>query len=173
MQAKLHQIGVERLQGAFERAAERLDRRARGLGDAGAHVRLRQHGAESGGELARVGDQFGAMRVVERRVDIGKIPDMRAVQDGGAELGGLDRILPAMPDQRAADKNDRRQAIDQAELADRVGDIDVGRGVGEFAARPQLTFSPAARAISATPMPRSGWRGTISVSRLGKVARSR
>ena len=35
-QAKLHQIGVERVQRALERAAQAVDRRARGIGDAGA-----------------------------------------------------------------------------------------------------------------------------------------
>ena len=60
---------------------------------------------------------------------------MRAVQDGGAEFGGLDRILPAVADQRAADEHDRRQPIDQPELAHGVGHIDVGGGAGQFAAR--------------------------------------
>ncbi len=105
-------------------------------------ARLRQQGGEAGGELAGVGDRLGAMRLVERRVDFGEIPDMRAMQDGGAELGGFDRILPAVPDQRAADENDRRQAIDETEFADGVGDINVGRRVGQLAARPQPSFQP-------------------------------
>ena len=72
-----------------------------------------------------VGDEFGAMRGVERRVDFGEIPDMRAMQDGGAEPDRLDRILAAMARERAAHEHDRREPVDQAEFAERVGDIDV------------------------------------------------
>ena len=45
------------------------------------------------------------------------------------QLGGLDRILPAMPDQRAANEHDRRQPVEQAKLANRVRHIDLGRAV--------------------------------------------
>ena len=82
------------------------------------------------------------MRLIERRINLGEIPDMRPVQDGGAKLGRLDRILPAMPNKRAADENDRRQPIDDAELAHRVRDIDVGRRVGQFAVRAQTDLQP-------------------------------
>ena len=88
-------------------------------------------------------------------------------------LAGLDRILPAMLHQRAADEDDRREPVDQAELADRVGDIDVGR------LRPATRRASAARlaarrhaAISAMPGPRSGWRGAMSVSSRGIRSRS-
>ena len=67
---------------------------------------------------------------------------MRAVQDRGAELGGLDRVLSAMPHQRAADEHDRREAVDQAEFAHRVGDIDVGARVRQLAARAQRGVEP-------------------------------
>ena len=41
-------------------------------------------------------DHLGAAGGIEHRIDLGKIPDMRAMHDGGAELGGLDRILSAV-----------------------------------------------------------------------------
>ena len=117
---------------------------------------------------------LGAARGVERRIDLGEIPDMRAVQDGGAELGGLDRILPAMLDQRAADEHDRRQPIDQAELADRVGDIDLGVAVRQFAARAQRDLQArGARRSRRCSAPRSGWRGAIKRQQAGKAVRSR
>ena len=51
------------------------------------------------GQAFGITDQFSAMDAVERVIDLGEIPHMRAVQDGGAEFGGLDRILPAVLDQ--------------------------------------------------------------------------
>src|SRR5712671_4193405 len=45
--------------------------------------------------------------------------------DRGAQLDRLDRILAAMTGERSADEYDRREAVDQTELAQRVGDIDV------------------------------------------------
>ena len=80
-------------------------------------------------------DAEGAVRGVECRIDLGEVEHMRSVQNGGAELGGLDRILSAVPDQRAADEHHRRQPVDGAELAHGIGDIDVGRGARQFAAR--------------------------------------
>ena len=58
-------------------------------------------------QLTGVVHLLSAARGVERRVDFGEIPDMRPVQDRGAELGRLDRILSAMLDHRAADEHDR------------------------------------------------------------------
>ena len=65
---------------------------------------------------------------------------MRTMQNSGAEFCRLDRILPAMLDQRAADEHRRRQAIDQAELANSVGDIYFCRAVRQFATRTQRYF---------------------------------
>ena len=97
-------------------------------------------------QLAGVGDQLGAVRGVERRIDFGEIPDMRPMQDGGAELDRLDRILPAVARQRAAHEHDRREPVDQAELAERVGDIDVGVAVRQLAARAQRDVKAGGRA---------------------------
>ena len=111
-----------------------------------------------------------AARAVERLIDVGEIEHMRAVDDRGAELDRLDRILPAVLDQRAAHEHDRRKAIEQAELAERVGDIDVGHGRRQFArANAAPRFSPRRCDQSArSPGPRSGWRGTITVRSDGK-----
>ena len=95
------------------------------------------------------------------------------MQDGDAELGRLDRILPAMADQRAADEHDRREPIDQTEFAHRVGDIDVGVGQGSSPRERTAAPSPATEAISAIPAPRSGCRGAMMVSRPGNVFFSR
>ena len=50
---------------------------------------------------------------------------MRAAQDAGAELDGLDRVLSAMLDERAADEGQRRELIEQAQLADGVGEVEL------------------------------------------------
>ena len=130
------------MQGALERAAQEFHGPARGLGDADALFGLRQQHGETGGELAGIRDRLSALRKVERGVDFREIPDMGPVQNGGAELGGFDRILPAMFDQLAADENDRRQAIDEAEFTHGVGDINVGGRIGQFAARAQADVKP-------------------------------
>src|SRR6187549_2521887 len=54
----------------------------------------------------------------------------------------LDRILPAMFDQRAADEHDRRDPIDHAELAERIGDIDFGVAVRQLAERTLRELEP-------------------------------
>ena len=113
-----------------------LDHR-RALGGVG------EPGADPDRELADVGDLLGPARGVEGGIDFREIPDMRPVQDGGAELDRLDRILAAVARQRAADEDDRRQPIDQAELAQRVDDVDVVRGLRQSPLRAQHRRKPA------------------------------
>ncbi len=84
------------MQGAFKRAALRIHNCARGRGDPLAGARIGEQGGQSGGQTVGIGDRFGAMRVVERLVDLGEVPDMRPVQNGGAELGRFDRVLSAV-----------------------------------------------------------------------------
>jgi len=62
--------------------------------------------------LPASGNHLGAAGGVEHRIYLGEIPDMRAVDDSRPKLGSLNRILPAMFDQRAADEHDRRDPID-------------------------------------------------------------
>ena len=137
LQPELHQIGLERRERALERAAEPLDGLARRTGDRRALLGVGEPARRCAPRAGRRRDQLGAARGVERVVDLGEIPDMRAMQDGGAELDRLDRILPAVAHQRAAHEHDRREPIDQPELAERVGDIDVVLRLGQPPARAQ------------------------------------
>ena len=163
LEPQLHQIRLERRQRPFERAAERVHRSRAPLARSRvARVGVRRASAPiAHRQLAGVGHLSAPPARVERGVDLGEIPDMRPVQDRGAELDRLDRILAAMLHQRTADEHDRREPVEQAELAERVGDVDVGRRVGQLAARAQRESRPAGRAISAIPAPRSGWRGAM------------
>ena len=56
----------------------------------------------------------------------GKVGRRRAMDDGAFELGRFQHILAAMGHQRAADKGDGGQSVEQAKLADSIGDIDRG-----------------------------------------------
>ncbi len=84
LKPKLHQIGIERGERAFERAGELFHGLRGGIGDSGARCRIGKPGAQTRRQSLFVGDQFRAMRFVERRVDFGKIPNMRTMQYGGA-----------------------------------------------------------------------------------------
>src|SRR5207342_3620347 len=121
MKLQLHQIGIERRQRSIERAAKRLDHRMSGIGNPCAGIGIAQPGGEMRDKAVGAGDRLRAVRVVKRSVDLRKVPDVRAVQNCGAELGGLDRVLAAMLDERAADKDSGCHAIEEAELANGVG----------------------------------------------------
>src|SRR6202035_5181580 len=75
-------------------------------------------------ELRSVVDQRGAAGRVEQPIDVGEIGDMWPVQNCARELGGFDRILAAVGDEGFADENHAGEAIEQAEFADRIADID-------------------------------------------------
>src|ERR1700675_2690809 len=98
----LHEIGFERSKSAIERAAQDRHGGTPGVHNGRALVRILEPGAQAHRELAHVGHLLGAMRFVERSVYFSKVPDMRAVQDGGTELDRLDRILSAMTRKRTA-----------------------------------------------------------------------
>ena len=95
---------------------------------------------------------------------------MRPVQDGGAELGGLDRVLPAVLDQRAADEDDRREAVDQAELAHGVGHVDVGGRARQFAARTQSRRQPRRRRQLLDARPALGMARRDQRQQAGEIA---
>src|SRR6187200_1005205 len=137
MKLQLHQIGVERRQRSIERAAKRLDHRMSSIGDPCAGVGVAQPRGKMRDKAVGAGNWLGTVRVVKRSVNFRKVPDMGAVQNCGAELGGLDRILSAMLDERAADEDSGCHAIKEAELADSVGDIDICIAVWQFPARAQ------------------------------------
>ena len=77
------------------------------------------------------------MRGIERGIDFGEVPHMRPVQDGGAELDRLDRVLPAMARQRTADEHDRRHPVHEPKLSQRIDDIDVVLGLRQSPVRAQ------------------------------------
>src|SRR5262245_19040611 len=105
MNLQLHQIRVERRQRSIERSAERLDHRVPGVGDPRAGIGIAEPRCEMGDKAVGTGDRLRAVRVVERSVDLRKVPDVRAMQNCGTELCGFDRVLSAMLDERAADKD--------------------------------------------------------------------
>ena len=82
-------------------------------------------------------DLLGAVHGIERRIDLGEIPDIRTVQNGGAELGRLNRVLPAVGCERTSHKDNRGNAVNETQFAHGIGNVDVGRGARQFAARAQ------------------------------------
>ena len=80
---------------------------------------------------------------------------------------GSIRLCPPKPTQRVADEGEGGGAEEQAELAQRVGDIDLP----DAAARPG-----APGGVAPAPQfrpPRSGWRGAMTVIRPGKSVEQR
>ena len=65
---------------------------------------------------------------LQRDVLVAEVLAMGAAQDARAVADRLDRVLPALLDERAADERDRRECVEKAELADRVRQIDLGPG---------------------------------------------
>src|SRR5215208_2647848 len=122
---QLHEIGFERLQAALQRAAQHVDGAASSRGYHGALLVVGKPAGDASRELCRVVHLFGPARAVERRIDVGEIPYMRTMHDGGAKLYRLDRVLPAMLNQRSAHEHYRRHAIDQTKLPHGIGHIDV------------------------------------------------
>jgi len=84
LQTELHQIGVERRNGALERAGQRLHGPKSGLRHVFSRLGILEPGADPHRQLAGVRNHLGAASGVERRIDLGEIPDMRAVNDGRA-----------------------------------------------------------------------------------------
>src|SRR5580700_11436968 len=62
---------------------------------------------------------------------------MGPMDDGRAEPDGLDRVLAAAARERAAHEDDRREPVDQAELAEAVRDKDIDPGFRQIAMRAQ------------------------------------
>src|SRR4029079_19622625 len=73
--------------------------------------------------------------VVKCSVDFRKIPDVRAMQNRGAEFGGLDRVLPAVLDERAADEACGCHTVEETEFTDGVSDIDLNIALRQFPTR--------------------------------------
>ena len=111
MKLQLHEIGIERRQCAIKRATEGLDHCMSGIRDPCAGIGVAEPRGEVRDKAVRAGNRLRAVCIVKRGVDFPKVPDVRAVQNCGAELRGLDRILSAMLDERAADEDSRCHAI--------------------------------------------------------------
>ena len=60
---------------------------------------------------------------------------MRPVQDRRPQLGRLDRILAALPEQRLADENHAGKPVEKPEFAHGVADIDLRRRVDRLVQR--------------------------------------
>ena len=106
-----------------------------GIGDPCAGIGIAEPCPEMRDKAVGAGNRLRAMGVVQGSVDFRKVPDVRTVQNRRAELGGLDRILPAVFNERPTDEDCRCHAVEEAELADGVGDIDLGVAVWHFPAR--------------------------------------
>ena len=91
----------------------------------------------------------------------GAIAHVGAVQDGAIQQRRLDRVMAALLRQRAADEGDAGQAIEQAELAQRIGEVDVGRILDRLAARAPRH----AQALRAQARPRSRRRAPDDAAR--------
>ena len=93
LQTDLHEIRIERGERPVKRAAEPFDGGARRAGDGGPLGGVGQQRADTNRQPSDVADLLGAARGIKRFVELGEIPDMRAVQHGGTKLDRLHRIL--------------------------------------------------------------------------------
>src|SRR5919197_6133560 len=133
----LPEIRLERGERAFEPAAERGNARVRGGNHRCTRIRVLEPSRRPQRQSLDVAHLFGAARRVERRIDFCEIPNIRPMQNRRAELDRLDRILTAMARQRSTNEYDRGEPIDETELAQRVGDVDLGVAARQFPARAQ------------------------------------
>ena len=134
---------------------------SRGGAGCGAARRVAEHGVDPGAEAVGVVHHRQAAGRAEALDDLGEVAGVRADGDGATEPGGLERVLAAAADQAAAHEHQRRQAVDQAQLAHGVADPEAappghGRSCGV-----------ARRSAAAISAPRAGWRGATMVSRPG------
>src|SRR5262245_66534506 len=95
-EANLHEIRFERGECALESATERGHGLARGGDHCRAGARVLEPGARLQREPLRVAHLFGAMRYVERGIDLREVPNVRAVQNRRAQLVQIDRLLAAL-----------------------------------------------------------------------------
>ena len=70
-----------------------------------ARLRILKQKQRGGGEALRIAHLHRAARGQQLFIGIGEVPPMRAGHDGGAELDRLNRVLPAMRHERAADQS--------------------------------------------------------------------
>ena len=110
---------------------------------------------------------------VERGGHLGAVVGIDAVQYGATEPSRLERVVPALRDQRSADKGNLGHAKQQPQFAERVRQIDFGiAGKRLAAAAPGDAQSLAPGASRRLPRPRAGWRGAM-ISARAENARAR
>ena len=144
------EIGGERRPRRGKRPGERPERGLRRPHAPGAPRFVGEEPRDFVGERGGIVDRLRRVgHRVERRVDVGEVVDMRAVEHRGAEADRLDRVLSAMLDQRAADEGDRRDPVEQPELAEGIGDVDLRPRAR--AAPPASAAPPSGRAPRARP----------------------
>ena len=100
--------------------------------------------AGGAGKLGRGAHHDGGIVVDQRAVGVGEVLPVGTGDDGGALAHGLDRVLPAAVDQRAADEGHGSQLVEHAELADGVGDVGVAGALGQRAERAARHVQPLA-----------------------------
>ena len=93
-QLELHQIRVERREGAIERAAQILHHPVACVGDTSTGIGVGKPGGKVRRQAIGVVNQLGAMRAVERAVYLGEIPDMRSVQNCARSLAASIGFCP-------------------------------------------------------------------------------
>src|SRR4029078_3092568 len=101
MKLQSHQIRIELCKRSVESATERLDHRMSGVGDPRAGVGIVQPRGEMRDKTVGAGNRLRTVGVVKCSVDFRKIPDVRAMQNRGAEFGGFDLVLTALLARRA------------------------------------------------------------------------
>src|SRR6185437_7132519 len=137
LEADLEQIRLKRRKRALQGTTELLDDPLTRSDELAPRVSIRQQLSELLDKtLTAIGYACTAV-AIQRLIHVAEIEDMRTMHDGSAELDGFDRVLSATLDQRAAHEHDRRQPVEQAELAHRVRDIDVGPRHRQLLARTQ------------------------------------
>ena len=83
---QLHQIRIEGGECVLERAAELSNCHNGCIGHGFARRRLGEPAGEARRQGFLIGDAFGAVRGIERGIDLGEVPDVRAMNDRGASL---------------------------------------------------------------------------------------
>ena len=119
-------VRFERFDGFFERAAERADGRRGPAFHLGGLGRIVEQRLQSSRHFIRAAHEPKPLVALQNGVGFGEIEGVRSAQNPGAELDRLDRVLPAVMDERSADKRQRRKRVEKAKLADRIRKINLG-----------------------------------------------
>ena len=122
----LGKIGLERFQRFLKRAAQRAYGRRRLAFHLGSFGRVFEQRPQRSRHFVRSPNEPKPFVALQNRISFGEVECVRPAQNSGAELDRLDRVLPAVMNQRSADERKRGERIEKAKLADGVREIDVG-----------------------------------------------